>query len=335
MPVLTATGAGVRHRRRWLFRDLDATVEPGELVAVVGVPGSGRTTVLLALARRFRLSAGKVDLSGTAALGYVPDVEQPEPVFSVAEHVRERLALLGRPARDANAVLSDGLYGLDPALKGWQLTPFQKQILGLALARMAEPAVIVLDGLDDGLDSGEQAELWRILGELSAAGVAVVVTAREVDPARVATVIRLGDPQANDAASPQPEPVESPESVESTGAVEPQSVRSPESVESTGVVQSGPMGSSESVGSPESPGSGSPLEAVEPKEQSAADEPADLSRPAVVRAGASRSGNAQPANDGDEPASGDREVTPRVATTDGAGEESAAGAEGTVDGEKR
>ena len=193
MPVLTATGAGVRHRRRWLFRDLDVTAEPGELLAVVGLPGSGRTTVLLALARRLRLSTGKIQLSGTAALGYVPDVEQPEPVFTVAEHVRERLALLGRPARKAAAVIADGLYGLDPALKGWQLTPYQKQLLGLALARLAEPAVIALDGLDVGLDATEQAQLWQILGELAGTGLTVVVTARDVDPERVTTVIRLGD----------------------------------------------------------------------------------------------------------------------------------------------
>src|SRR4051794_18673284 len=115
MPVLVATGAGVRHRRRWLFRDLDVTVEPGDLVAVVGVPGSGRTTTLLSLAGHFRLSAGKVELTGPAAVGYVPDVEQPEPVFSVAEHVRERLALLGRPTRDARPVIAEGLFGLDPA----------------------------------------------------------------------------------------------------------------------------------------------------------------------------------------------------------------------------
>jgi len=196
MSVLTATGAGVRHRRRWLFRDLDVVAEAGELLAVVGPPGSGRTTVLLALARRFRLSAGKIDLSGTAALGYVPGVEEPEPAFSVAEHVRERLALLGRPARDATAVLADGLYGLDPAGKGRQLTPYQKQLLGLALARLAEPAVIAIDGIDLGLDAAEQNELWRILGELAGTGVAVVVTARDVDPDRVATVIRLGDHRA-------------------------------------------------------------------------------------------------------------------------------------------
>jgi ABC-2 type transport system ATP-binding protein len=186
MPVLTATGAGVRHRRRWLFRDLDVSVEPGELVAVVGPPGSGRTTVLLALARRFRLTTGKIHIAGPAALGQVPDVSQPEPVFSVAEHVRERLALLGRPAGDVS------LLGLDPDAKGWQLSPFERQVLGLILARLEDPGVIALDGLDDGLDAAEQAELWRLLRVIAESGVAVLVTAREVGEESGVTVIRLG-----------------------------------------------------------------------------------------------------------------------------------------------
>jgi ABC-type nitrate/sulfonate/bicarbonate transport system ATPase subunit len=191
MSVLTARGAGVRHRRRWLFRDLDVTVEAGELVAVVGPPGSGRTTLLLALANRFRLSAGKVTLSGTAVLGYVPDVEGPEPVFTVAEHVRERLALLGRHRSEAAGI---PLHGLDPAARGRDLTPYQKQVLGLVLAGLSRPEVVALDGLDAGLDTAEQAGLWRLLAEFTAAGTAVLVTAREVDPARVTTVVRLGSP---------------------------------------------------------------------------------------------------------------------------------------------
>jgi ABC-2 type transport system ATP-binding protein len=190
MSVLIASGAGVRHRRRWVFRDLDVTIGPGESVAVIGPPRSGRTTVLLALARRFRLSAGQVTLSGTAALGFVPDVQQPEPVFTVAEHVRERLALLGRSPREVV-----DLCGLDPALRGWQLGPYRSQVLGLVLARLSDPSMIALDGVDDGLDAGEQDRLWELLGEIAASGVAVVVTARTVDPSRVTTVIDLGGPR--------------------------------------------------------------------------------------------------------------------------------------------
>jgi ABC-2 type transport system ATP-binding protein len=201
MSVLVATGAGVRHRRSWVFRDLDVEVRPGEIVAVVGPPGSGRTTVLLALAKRFRLSTGEVALSGAAALGHVPGVEQPEPMLTVAEHVRERLALLGRPRREADDVIDGGLYGIAPTLRGWQLNPYQRQLLGLALARLGGPRVIALDGVDDGLDAREQAELWSALADLAESGVAVLVTAREVDPERVATVVRLRAERRDEGAA--------------------------------------------------------------------------------------------------------------------------------------
>jgi ABC-2 type transport system ATP-binding protein len=189
MSVLIAQGVGVRQRRRWLFRDLDVTVDPGEVVAVVGPPGSGRTTALLALARRFRLSAGSVTVSGTASLGHVPDVEVPEPVFTVVEHVRERLALLGRPRADAAGV---ELHGLDPRKQGRDLTPYEKQVLGLILAGLSGPRVIALDGLDDGLDAREQKLLWGLIDEIAEGGTAVLVTAREIDPERVAKLIELG-----------------------------------------------------------------------------------------------------------------------------------------------
>lgn len=188
MSVLEARGAGVRRRRRWLFRDLDLTVEPGEIVAVVGPPVGGRTTALLSLAGRFRLSAGSVTLSRTPSLGHVEDVEAPEPVFTVTEHVRERLALLGRPPGEAAGI---DLRDLDPGKQGRDLTPYEKQVLGLILATLSEPELIALDGLDDGLDAGERQRLWALIEELAQSGVAVLLTARELDPGRKATVIDL------------------------------------------------------------------------------------------------------------------------------------------------
>lgn len=201
MTVLIARGAGVRRRRQrrhhdrdpWLFRDLDVTVEAGDLVAVVGPPGSGRTTALLALARKFRLAAGTVEIDGRASLGYVPEVSAPESVFTVTEHVRERLALQGRPRSEAAGV---DLHGLDPHKQGQDLSPYEKQVLGLTLAELAFPAVIALDGFEDGLDARERDALWQLLTELTTRGTAVLFTAREIDPARVTTVIDLGDREA-------------------------------------------------------------------------------------------------------------------------------------------
>jgi len=187
MRVLTAAGAGVRHRRRWLFQDLDVSVEPGEIVAIVGPPGSGRTTVLLALSRRFKLSAGRV--TGSASLGWVPGVTSPEPVLTVLEHVRERLLLIGRSPREAEQV---PLLGLDPRAKGYALSPYERQLLGLVLARLERPRVIALDAVDEGLSGPETLQLWARLDAIAGDGVAVLATAREIDPARVSTVVRLG-----------------------------------------------------------------------------------------------------------------------------------------------
>jgi ABC-2 type transport system ATP-binding protein len=201
MPVLSASGVGVRNRRRWLFRDLDVQVEAGELAVVVGPPGSGRTTMLLALAERFRLTAGTVEVAGVAALGHVAGVHEPEPGYTVAEHVRERLLLLGRPAPRSDVREASEAYGLDPALLGWELSPYHQQLLGLTLARLSGPQLIALDGVDVGLDLAEQAALWRILGKLTETGVAVLATARQVASDVPATVHHLGPHQP-----PAPEP---------------------------------------------------------------------------------------------------------------------------------
>jgi len=143
--------------------------------------------VLLALARRFRLSAGQV--VGSASLGYVPEVTPPEAVLTVLEHVRERLLLVGRPARAAAQV---PLLGLDPAMKGFELSPYQRQVLGLVLAQLENPQVIAVDGVDEGLTAAEQLDLSVLIGGLARQGIAVLLTAREIDEEQVSTVIRLG-----------------------------------------------------------------------------------------------------------------------------------------------
>ena len=176
MPVVTAQELGIRTRRGWVFRGVDLEVEPGGFVALTGPSGSGRTSLLLALAGAFRTTAGTRRLAGRAGIGLVPGINEPEPGLTAAEHVRERLLLLGR-ADDPARVL-DGL-GVDPATLGRDLTPYQRQRLMLALATMGYPELVVADDVDLGLSAAERAELWQALADLADQGYAVVATARE------------------------------------------------------------------------------------------------------------------------------------------------------------
>ncbi|MER7332459.1 MULTISPECIES: ABC transporter ATP-binding protein [unclassified Micromonospora] len=224
MVVVEARGLGLRTRRGWVFRDVDLTAAAGELHAVTGPPGSGRTSLLLALAGRFPTTEGRLVRHGPAALGQVAGVHEPDPALTVAEHVQERLLLLGPVPRRrrqrvpvaalrarrayrrayrrdavAAAIAGAGLTGdapLDPDTRGRDLTPLQRQVLGLVLATLGGPRLIVADDVDAGCDAPERARLWATLARLADQGYAVVASARAVEPHSPAIVHRLGDPPA-------------------------------------------------------------------------------------------------------------------------------------------
>jgi ABC-2 type transport system ATP-binding protein len=171
MSVLVAEGLGLRTRRGWVFRDVDLEVHSGDLVALTGPAGSGRTSLLLALAGHFRTNAGTRRLKGRAGIGLVPTINEPEPGLTAAEHLRERQLLL-RSAESTKLPVDKDTLGRD-------LSPYQRQRLMLALATMGYPELVVADDVDLGLSSAERAELWQALADLADQGYAVVATARE------------------------------------------------------------------------------------------------------------------------------------------------------------
>jgi ABC-2 type transport system ATP-binding protein len=218
MVIVEASGLGLRTRRGWVFRDVDLTAEAGELHAVTGPPGSGRTSLLLALAGRFPTSEGELRRRGPAALGQVAGVHEPDPSLTVAEHIQERLLLLGPVPRRrrqlvpvaavrarrayrrdalATALGGAGFTGdvpLDPDARGRDLTPVQRQVLGLVLATLSGPNLIVADDVDAGSDPPERAWLWAALARLADQGYAVIASARAVEPGGPAITHRIGDP---------------------------------------------------------------------------------------------------------------------------------------------
>lgn len=199
VPVVRARGTGMRSRRGWVFRDVDLDIHAGELIALTGPAGSGRTSLLLALAGRFVTNHGAIERTQPAALGYVPGVSEPEPGLTVAEHVEERLLLLGR-ARWRRSwrrqLISAALvsYPGDPDQLIRSLDTYHLHVLGLALARLERPGLIVVDDADAGLSATECADLWTRLRDLSRDGTAVVAACREIDPLvpdRVVTLERI------------------------------------------------------------------------------------------------------------------------------------------------
>lgn len=200
MSVLAAEGLGLRTRRGWVFRDVDISVEPGEIVALTGPAGSGRTSLLLALAGHFATTHGSLTRHGRAALGYVPGAMEPEPGLTAAEHVAERLLLLGLAPRGRaarRAAVAGVLAGFPGAtgMLGRDLSGYQRHRLMLALATVGaaggRPGLIAVDDVDVALDTRERQELWDALAKLAADGYALVVSCRELEPGRPAREVRM------------------------------------------------------------------------------------------------------------------------------------------------
>ncbi|MFS0697849.1 ATP-binding cassette domain-containing protein [Streptomyces nitrosporeus] len=219
--AVSAGDLGLKGPRGWVFQGVSLTAAPGSLVAVEGPSGSGRTCLLLTLTGRMRAGRGRAEVDGLplprragavraiSALGPVPGVNELDPAFTVAEHLRERALLrrrfdgspsaLFRPraARAAvRASVEEALdaVGLDPAaLPKAERTPvrdlerLEALRLSLALALMGRPRLLAVDDTDLKLSAAERADAWALLRSVADGGTTVLAVCSEA-PEGVLTV---------------------------------------------------------------------------------------------------------------------------------------------------
>ncbi|MFC7920059.1 ATP-binding cassette domain-containing protein [Streptomyces cinereoruber] len=256
--AVVADGFGLKGPRGWAFRKVTFRAEPGSLVAIEGPSGSGRTCLLLALTGRMRAKEGHAEVGGLplprrmaavrriSALGQVPGVNELDPAFTVAEHLRERAllqrrfdgsvrALLRRPgtraaetrARIEEAVAAAGL-DLDALPKGGRtsvrdLERLEALRLSIALALIGRPRLLAVDDTDLKLSDAARTEVWELLRSLTASGTTVLAVCSEApeDALRITTLAAegVGEPEASEEheAPEAPEKTETPEAPEAPG----------------------------------------------------------------------------------------------------------------------
>ncbi|GGO11727.1 hypothetical protein GCM10010116_23580 [Microbispora rosea subsp. aerata] len=204
-----ARGLGVRGGHGWVYRNVSLHAAPGTLTVVTGESGSGRTSLLLTLAGRMKATEGTLTVGGltaprgirkVAALGLFTQVNPFDDALSVREHLQERLrprGLLWR-RRHPDAVWSALAHaGLDPhALPhgdrtlARELTRDQAVRLGVALALLDQPSLLLVDDADTGIPAGGRRELWDTLRRLADAGLTVIAACTDgAEAAGVATAL--------------------------------------------------------------------------------------------------------------------------------------------------
>jgi ABC-2 type transport system ATP-binding protein len=174
MTVLAARGICKSFGRRRVLSGLDLDVEPGELVAVVGENGTGKTTLLRILAGDLRPETGSVTIGGRP--GYCPQAVVLDDALTVDQHVRYFQAAYGISSSARAEELIDRLgYAACRRQRAGTLSGGTRQKLSLTLALMHDPPVLLLDEPYQGFDWQTYLAFWDLAGELKAAGTATVV----------------------------------------------------------------------------------------------------------------------------------------------------------------
>jgi zinc transport system ATP-binding protein len=193
-------GGAVGYGNRPTIRDVDFSLEAGEVVALLGPNGAGKSTLVRGILGLAPLMAGTLDLFGVPAgqfharhrFGYVP--QRHSIVGGVPSTVREVVSSgrlpLKRPfapmrARDREAVavaietvgLSERADVTVGRLSGGQ----QRRVL-IARALAAEPDVLVMDEPTAGVDTANQEILAATLGELVSRGSTLLLVTHELGP---------------------------------------------------------------------------------------------------------------------------------------------------------
>jgi ABC-2 type transport system ATP-binding protein len=177
--------------------DVDLGVDAGDIVAVVGGDGAGKTTVARTLVGLVRPHSGEVRRPEATKVGYLPAMSGVWPDLTVAENLgfvadAHRLARSDRRRRIDELL---GVTALDDAASrlGSELSGGMRQKLGVAMALLARPDLLVLDEPSTGVDPVSRIELWRLMTTTAIEGAAVVLTTSYLDEAERAGSITALD----------------------------------------------------------------------------------------------------------------------------------------------
>lgn len=202
------SGLVVRYGRHVALDDVSLEVPSGVITAVVGADGSGKSSLLKALAGAVRPAAGEVRRPDRLHLGFVSTDRGVYRDLTALEN----LSFAGRAYGLHDEALDEkieatlrriGLEGAERRLAA-RLSGGMRQKLAVAMALLHNPALLVLDEPTTGIDPLSRVELWELIAEIAAGGTAVAFATSYVDEAeRASRVLVLSEGRALAAGAPE------------------------------------------------------------------------------------------------------------------------------------
>jgi ABC-2 type transport system ATP-binding protein len=189
-PILQLDQLNRRRAGRPAVQNLSLTLQPGQVLGLLGVNGAGKSTTLSMIAGALRPDSGSIQLNGADFLeqpelarrliGWLPERAPVWAELTVSEHLdaHGRLrGLSGAALRQARSAIIERLELQPLALRlAGVLSQGQRQRLGLACALLHQPALLVLDEPANALDPVQVAALRTLIREQAARGTAVILS---------------------------------------------------------------------------------------------------------------------------------------------------------------
>jgi branched-chain amino acid transport system ATP-binding protein len=189
--MLSVNGLQAHYGSAKILHNVSFTADVGEVVALLGRNGAGKSTTMKSIMGLVAPSAGEVKFAGQAingrmpyqiarlGLGYVPEERR---IFTSLT-VEENLGMGRRPPRAGiSAWTPDRIYKLFPNLaeisgrKGSQISGGEQQMLTISRTLMGNPSAILLDEPSEGLAPKIVEQIAQVILSIKASGVAIVLS---------------------------------------------------------------------------------------------------------------------------------------------------------------
>lgn len=195
--LLEAHGIAVNYGKVSAIRDISITVPEGKIVTIIGGNGAGKTTTLRALSGMVRIKSGEIRLGGTRidtlpadkivahGIAHVPEGRRIFPDMTVEENLRTG-AFLRRDHDKVEKDLAD-VYARFPRLKerrgqrAQTMSGGEQQMLAIGRALMSDPKILMMDEPSMGLAPVIVEEIARIIEEINARGLSVVLVEQNAE----------------------------------------------------------------------------------------------------------------------------------------------------------
>ncbi|WP_099466834.1 ABC transporter ATP-binding protein [Konateibacter massiliensis] len=191
MAMLKVTDLEVSYGMIQAIKGISFEVEQGEVIALIGANGAGKTTILHTVTGLLKSKVGKIEFEGTditkmpghkivsLGMAHVPEGRRVFADLSVLENLK-----LGAYTRKDKQEIEDNLkmvYKRFPRLEerksqfAGTLSGGEQQMLAMGRALMSQPKIILMDEPSMGLSPIFVSEIFDIIKEISASGTTVLV----------------------------------------------------------------------------------------------------------------------------------------------------------------